>query len=153
LAEVLAGIAPRSGRIPMYSTLTGQLIDTVELDAGYWYRNLRQTVLFQQATEAAGGGAVFIEVSPHPVLAVALEGTAVGTLRRDEHEPTRFLTSLAEAHVHGVGVDWATVLPQRGHVDLPTYPFQHQRYCPEPWAASRAGTDPADAEFWASVDR
>ncbi|WP_344039667.1 type I polyketide synthase, partial [Saccharothrix xinjiangensis] len=36
--------------------------------------------------------------------------------------------SLAEAHVHGVEVDWTPLLDGGRLVDLPTYPFQRQRY-------------------------
>ena len=44
LVEALAGIEPRSSAIEFFSTVTGELVDTAEMDAGYWYRNLRQTV-------------------------------------------------------------------------------------------------------------
>ncbi|WP_415954614.1 acyltransferase domain-containing protein, partial [Streptomyces sp. KLOTTS4A1] len=69
-------------------------------------------------TALADGHTVFIEVSPHPVLSLGLQGTiedaeatatALGTLRRDEGGPDRIVTSLAEAHCHGVSIDWQTV--------------------------------------------
>ncbi|WP_158714373.1 acyltransferase domain-containing protein, partial [Kitasatospora aureofaciens] len=53
LAELLAGLSPRRASVPMYSTLTGELLDGSELDGGYWYRNLRGTVLFERAVNAA----------------------------------------------------------------------------------------------------
>ena len=83
---------------------------------------------------------VFVEVSPHPVLTVGLEETfaatgtdrpavAVDTLRRDEGGLDRFLLSLAQAYVHGATVDWQAVFGAAARrVDLPTYPFQRQRY-------------------------
>ncbi|MGW8367030.1 acyltransferase domain-containing protein, partial [Streptomyces wedmorensis] len=52
LRAVLAGITPRAGTVPFYSTVTGEPVDTTTLDAGYWYRNLRQTVRFEEATQA-----------------------------------------------------------------------------------------------------
>ncbi|WP_345598296.1 acyltransferase domain-containing protein, partial [Streptomyces marokkonensis] len=118
LAGLLGGVAPRSGGVPFYSTLTGGLLDDMTgLGAGYWYRNLRSTVEFEEAVRAAVGDGfgVFIEVSPHPVLSLGLQETfdaagseavALGTLRRNEDEAHRFMTSLAEAHVHGVQLDW-----------------------------------------------
>ncbi|MFJ5193683.1 type I polyketide synthase [Streptomyces sp. NPDC088394] len=168
LAGLLAGVVPVSGRVPFYSTLTGAVLDdTAGLDGGYWYRNLRSTVEFESAVRAAAGDglAVFIEVSPHPVLNLGLQETfdavgsdavALGTLRRDVDEAHRFMTSLAEAHVHGVELDWEAVFAgQRAtHVDLPTYPFQHQQFWPEVQEVSVAGTaDPVDAEFWDVVER
>ncbi|WP_369172978.1 type I polyketide synthase [Streptomyces sp. R28] len=169
LADLLAGVAPVSGRVPFYSTLTGTLLeDTVGLDGGYWYRNLRSTVEFERAVRAAeaDGLAVFVEVSPHPVLNLGLQETfeaagsdavALGTLRRDEDEARRFMTSLVEAHVHGVELDWQALFAgqQDSHVDLPTYPFQRQRYWPKPMAlAARAadGGDPMDTVFWEAVE-
>ncbi|TQM77824.1 polyketide synthase 12 [Saccharothrix saharensis] len=127
LVELLADVTPRSGDVPFYSTVTGELIDTAALDAEYWYANLRQTVQFDRVTRVLDGS-VFVEVSPHPVLAVGIEGTAVGTLRRDEGGFDRVLLSAAEAWVAGVAVDWARVFPGARRVDLPTYAFQRQRY-------------------------
>ncbi|RPF25307.1 acyl transferase domain-containing protein [Streptomyces sp. Ag109_G2-6] len=146
LAVLLGGLDPRRADIPMYSTLTGELLDGTELDGGYWYRNLRNTVLFEQAVAAAvaDGHRLFVESSPHPVLAVGLaemDVAAVGTLRRDEGGLPRLLTSLAEAWVNGADVDWAKAFEDTGarRVDLPTYPFQHQRFWPD--AAVRTAGD------------
>ncbi|MGD9486144.1 acyltransferase domain-containing protein [Streptomyces sp. TRM70308] len=151
LARALAGVAPRPGTVPLFSSLTGRQLDGAELDAGYWYRNLRETVEFEQATRAAlaAGHSLFLEISPHPVLAVGVQGTieavgadaaAVGTLRRDEGGLHRFLTSLAEAHAHGAAVDWDAVFAGTGastRTDLPTYAFQRVPYWP---AAPAPGT-------------
>jgi acyl transferase domain-containing protein len=163
LLDALADVRPRAGAVPMISTVTGELIDHEQLDARYWWRNLRRTVEFEAASRTllATGHHVFIEISPHPVLAFGLETTfeaqeasaaVVGTLRRDDGGLDRLLTSLAQAHVHGVPVDWAGCFTQARRVDLPTYPFQRSRYwltapgqpavdeAPEPPAASSAPT-------------
>ncbi|MEU0929282.1 type I polyketide synthase, partial [Streptomyces malaysiensis] len=141
LLRELGGIGPRPSSVPFYSTVTGGVLDTVGLDAGYWYRNLRQTVRFDETVGAllADGFQVFVEASAHPVLTVGVEQTAedqgtrvtaVGSLRRDEGGLDRFLTSVAEAYVGGASVDWSTVFQGTGarQVDLPTYAFQHQHY-------------------------
>ncbi|MDI5944143.1 acyltransferase domain-containing protein, partial [Micromonospora sp. DH15] len=52
LLDALGPVRPRAGTVPFYSTLTGAPVDTTELDAGYWFRNLRHTVRFAAATEA-----------------------------------------------------------------------------------------------------
>ncbi|MFI7663102.1 type I polyketide synthase, partial [Micromonospora parva] len=141
LSRDLAPVAPRASRIAFYSTVTGGRLDTEGMGGGYWYRNLRQTVRFDEAIRAllADGHGTFIEVSPHPVVAGAVqeviedagaEAAVLGTLRRDEGGLDRFLTSLAEAHVHGVEVDWAAVFAgsTAATVDLPRYSFQRQRH-------------------------
>ncbi|HEY8984791.1 MAG TPA: type I polyketide synthase, partial [Streptomyces sp.] len=142
LTELLAPVRPRPGRVPFHSTVTGELIDTRELDAAYWVRNLRRTVLFEPAVRALveSGLTTFVECSPHPVLTLGVEqildsagapGHALETLRRDDGGPERFARSLAGAWSAGVHVDWTTFLPDGAHsdgVDLPAYPFQRQRY-------------------------
>ncbi len=121
LLSDLAPIVPRHGETPMYSTLTGELFDTTGLHASHWFHCLRQTVLFEQATRALleRGHDIFIEMSPHPVLAVALHDTidasgrdaaVLAALRRDQGGMARVLTALAEAHVRGVELDWRAVL-------------------------------------------
>ncbi|WP_240003685.1 type I polyketide synthase [Streptomyces cinnamoneus] len=163
LAEALAPIAPRTGTVPFYSTVTGELTDTAELDAAYWYRNLRHTVAFQATLEnlIALGHSAFVEASSHPVLtagvretldAVGREGVVLGSLRRDDGGPTRMATSLAEAYVHGVDVDWRPSLGGGRQVDLPTYAFQRERYWLDPVAAQPAA-GAVDAEFWEAVER
>jgi acyl transferase domain-containing protein/acyl carrier protein len=147
LAE-LASLSPRGGEIPFHSTVEGRVIDTATLDAEYWYRNTRQTVLFEPVVrELLGRGhRLLIEVSPHPVLLSAIQeaidasgaaAVALGTLRRDEGGPSRFSLSLAEAQVHGAELDWHAFFAGSGAgpVPLPTYPFQHKRF----WLNASAG--------------
>ncbi|MDH6229311.1 polyketide synthase 7 [Streptomyces sp. MJP52] len=169
LARLLDGITPQQGGTPLYSSLTGRLLAETPMDGGYWYDNLRNTVEFEDATRAAlaDGHTVLIEVSPHTVLSLGLQGTVedagtdaavLGTLRRDEGGPERFLTSLAEAHCHGVAVDWDTVYAGTGarRTDLPTYAFQGNRYWIAdeiaPPAPAAAEVNPADAAFWEAVE-
>ncbi|KAB8167949.1 SDR family NAD(P)-dependent oxidoreductase [Streptomyces sp. 3MP-14] len=167
LARLLAPIEPRTSRVPFYSTVTGGPIDTNELNAGYWYTNLRGTVRFEETVRAllADGFRVFVESSPHPVLSVGLEETAeavgqelvvTGSLRRDEGGLDRLLLSAAELHVQGVPVDWQAVLGETAArpVDLPTYAFEHERYWPVAAAPAPADASAADgtADFWRAVD-
>jgi acyl transferase domain-containing protein/cytochrome P450/thioesterase domain-containing protein len=135
----LAGIRPSAGQVPFYSAVTGQRVPGDSLDAGYWYRNLREPVAFEQAVRAllADGHGMFIEASPHPVLNFPVEdiitaagaaAAVTGTLHRDDGGQERMLTALATVHVHGTPVDWRPAFPRARAVDLPTYPFQGKRY-------------------------
>ncbi|GAA4184117.1 hypothetical protein GCM10022252_12500 [Streptosporangium oxazolinicum] len=146
LLAALRPVTPRAGTVGFCSTVTGDWVDTSTLDAGYWFRNLRETVRFEEAVRrlADEGHGVFVEVSPHPVLTAGVEDTVgddalvVGSLRRNEEGPRRFLTSLARTWVRGVPVNWEPVFagaPAR-RVDLPTYPFQRQPYWLAPSAAA-----------------
>ncbi|MGW7823915.1 type I polyketide synthase [Streptomyces puniciscabiei] len=141
ILQALAPIRPLSTPTPFVSTVTGERLDTAELDADYWYRNLREPVEFARAVETAlGQGArLFVECSPHPLLLDAVEETAeqqgarivaVGTLRRDEDGTARLAHSLAEAYVHGVPVHREDLSGTDSDllVDLPTYAFQRRRH-------------------------
>ncbi|WEV25352.1 acyltransferase domain-containing protein [Streptomyces sp. 71268] len=169
--ELLAGLAdlaPRPPRVPFYSTVEGRVRpDTEPLDAAYWLRNEREVVDFERITRLllADGHTVFVEASSHPVLIMGIEETAeavaeetakaagragaggagrvavVGSLRRDEGGPDRFLRSVAAAFAAGVPVDWSPALPGARPVDLPTYAFQRTSH----WATPVTG-HPADAD-------
>ncbi|TDV47976.1 type I polyketide synthase [Actinophytocola oryzae] len=140
LADDLAGLAPAAAPVAFYSAVEGGRIDTTGLDAAYWFRNLRGRVDFQGAVAAAvaEGHSVFVEVSPHPVLALSVQETAgdtavaTGTLRRDEGGAVRFARSAAELHTRGVPVRWEAVCTATDRVELPTYAFQHRRFWPVP---------------------
>ncbi|MGW8066883.1 SDR family NAD(P)-dependent oxidoreductase [Streptomyces ziwulingensis] len=156
LPAALAGIEPRDGDIPFFSTVTADWHPGTGLDAAYWHRNLRSTVRLEDSLRALvdQGHDVFVECSPHPVLTVGIEDTvasagadavALGSLRRDDGGAARFLTALATAHVAGVSVDWRPAVAHGRPTDLPTYAFQRERYWLEAGGeqADPAGLDPA----------
>ncbi len=149
----LKDTTPRSGSVPFYSSVTGGLLDTKALDAEYWYRNLRETVEFEQATGAllADGFRFFVEASPHPVLGVAVgesveaagvEAAVLGTLRRDEGGQEQVLRAVGRAWECGLDVDWPGMFPGARRVELPTYAFQRSRY----WLTAPAAVPAAPAE-------
>ncbi|MEU5980648.1 type I polyketide synthase, partial [Streptomyces sp. NPDC047315] len=139
LRTALADVEPRACGTVFVSTVTGEALDTRELTADYWYRNLRRPVEFQAATRRLLdlGYDAFIEVSPHPVLTIGLTETfedasapavVLPTLRRDEGGPRRFRLSLAEAHVRGVRVGWNEAVPTTETIALPSYAFQRKEF-------------------------
>ncbi|WP_426366740.1 SDR family NAD(P)-dependent oxidoreductase [Streptomyces sp. E-08] len=142
--DLLAPIRPRPAEVRFYSTVTGQPIDTTALDADYWFRNLRSTVEFEAATRllVEDGYDVFIESSPHPVLAPGVQETidttptparAIGTLRRHHGDLAAFLRSTGAAFTAGATSRQMPAHPHGGrHVDLPKYPFQRTHYWLEP---------------------
>jgi amino acid adenylation domain-containing protein len=148
LRGALAGLKPVSCDVEFISTVSGSPMPGTALETEYWYRNLRQTVNFEQAVRAAysRGYRVFVEVSPHPVLTVGVEESladvdepcvVVGSLRRDEGGLRRLLASAAEVHVAGGEFDLGRHLAGCGPrlVELPAYAFQRTRF----WMAPTAG--------------
>lgn len=126
LREELSRLSPATGSdMSFISTVTGAGLDASILDGEYWFANLRQPVLLDDAVRWAylHGYRTFIESSPHPVLTAGIrdsltecgdDHSVVATLRRDEGGMRRFLLSAAQAHVHGQLIDWAGVVGGAG---------------------------------------
>ncbi|HEX6239276.1 MAG TPA: type I polyketide synthase, partial [Polyangiales bacterium] len=145
LRQALADITPREGDVPLYSTVRDERITGPQLDADYWCQNLRDTVRLDRAIQRLreDGFRVFLEVSPHPALTITLasannthDAILASSLQRELGHLAQLTRALAELHVHGHRVDWNNLLPPTAQppLQLPTYPFQRQRY----WAESAA---------------
>ncbi|RKN08363.1 SDR family NAD(P)-dependent oxidoreductase [Streptomyces radicis] len=141
LLKALADVSPQPSRVPLISTVTGDVLDTSTMDADYWYTNLRQPVRFTDAVTTALATPLtrFVEVSAHPVLTMGVQdiaeaegrtATVVGTLRRQEDENARLIANAAELWTGGAPIDWTAVFAGRTVVraDLPSYAFQRRRY-------------------------
>ncbi|MEV0757350.1 beta-ketoacyl synthase N-terminal-like domain-containing protein [Streptosporangium sp. NPDC050280] len=149
LAAAVADLSFGAPRVPMYTTALADPRSTPVLDGAYWAANLRDPVRLTAATRAAAqdGYRVFLEISPHPVVAHSVTETLsengfddvfVGTsLRRNQPESSTFLVALGTAHCHGVEVDWSRLQPSGGLADLPPYAWQHRRH----WREAYTGDD------------
>lgn len=143
LIESLQGINPQSATIPLFSTVTGEMITGSELDGVYWAQNMRNAVLFAAAINevAQAGCDLFLEISSHPVLANSIseclsqatkEGTVLPSLRRQEPEKAMMLGSFGKLYTLGYPVDWNRFYPEGGRLlRLPSYPWQRERYWQE----------------------
>ncbi|CAF0803239.1 unnamed protein product [Adineta steineri] len=93
----------------LYSSVTGnKLSDQIPVDAHYWWSNVRQCVRFHDAMasiEQHDAPSVFLELSPHPILATSIrecyqstnnQPLILPTLKRKENEQITLLTSLAQ---------------------------------------------------------
>ncbi|GAA3031550.1 hypothetical protein GCM10020000_05640 [Streptomyces olivoverticillatus] len=126
---------------------------------------MRDAVRFADGIDwlAEHGVRAFVELGPDGVLSgmarASLDGrpdsVLIPLLRRNRPEPLAITTALADAHVHGVTVDWTGFFAYSGarRVELPTYAFQRERFWPEAPEAVPAAADPVDAEFWSAVER
>ncbi|MFG2411650.1 type I polyketide synthase [Streptomyces goshikiensis] len=139
--QVVAGLSFEAPRIPIVSNLTGALVSDEMGSAEFWVRHVREGVRFLDGIRAleAAGVTTYVELGPDGVLSAlaqdCIERDAVfaPALRKDRPEAEAVTTALAQAHAHGVTVDWAAYFSgtDAHRVDLPTYPFQRERYWPE----------------------
>ncbi len=139
LRAELAGLAPRAGDLPLYSTVTGGLAADEPLDAGYWGRGIRAGVRFADAVAALAddGYDTFVEIGPHRVLAGDLRqiledrgviGTILASGRRDRPFHPVFLEAAGGLFARGLPVDLAACGLDAGRrVDLPAYPWQRRK--------------------------
>ena len=168
LLDVLGPVVPADGEVEFRSTVGTDLTGAELGSAEYWFRNLRHTVAFEPVIRdlIAEGFTEFVEISPHPVLAIGVQdtldaaerdGVVLGSLRRDEGGLDRFLTSLAQSWTHGGSVAWDRLFRGTGAriSALPNYPFQRERYWPTliPESASRSAMTETDQRFWDAVRR
>ncbi|MEH0827659.1 SDR family NAD(P)-dependent oxidoreductase, partial [Micromonospora sp. CPCC 205714] len=143
---VAAELTYAEPQLPVVSNLTGALASSELTDPEYWVRHVREAVRFADGVTAlhAAGATTFLEIGPDAALTPMIEGiltddvTVVPSLRRGHDEHHQALTALAKLHVTGTTVDWTTLLTGT-RVELPTYPFQRQRY----WRPERPGGEGA----------
>jgi non-ribosomal peptide synthase protein (TIGR01720 family) len=130
--------------VPFISNLTGKWIGAEATNPGYWVQHLRNTVRFSDGLSEMlrSGTRLLLEVGP---------GQALGTLAKrqppqDDEKPivlasmrgvqesesdvAFMLRTLAQLWITGVEIDWRSFYKneKRRRVELPTYPFERQRY-------------------------
>jgi acyl transferase domain-containing protein/NADPH:quinone reductase-like Zn-dependent oxidoreductase/SAM-dependent methyltransferase/acyl carrier protein len=145
----LEGLAPAAGAVRFVSTVTGDMIDGRDLDAGYWWRNIRQPVQFRRAINRllATGHGTFLEIAPHPILGryvqecakdVQLEPVVLSSLRRNADEIALRNEIVPRLFVAGARLDLARLVPDAGNAALPPYPWQRSRF----WTPARRRARP-----------
>lgn len=124
LKEMLLDQAPqassKSGHAAFYSTVTGSPLNIADITPEYWFRTLRQTVLFEKSMHSLieDGHRLFIEISAQPILMTVIEeilrstgvkGAVIPTLDRRKGDKKSFIHALIQAFVHGVSIEWNSV--------------------------------------------
>jgi acyl transferase domain-containing protein len=134
--------------IPFISNVTGTWATPADVtDPRYWARQLRQTVRFADgvATLLQDANRVLLEVGPGRTLISLARSqaerlpalTLLSSLRHpQEEQPDEafLLTTLGRLWMAGAAVSWAGLHDQerRLRVQLPTHPFERQRYWLDP---------------------
>lgn len=126
-------------KIKLISNVTGKLATTEITNPEYWCRHVRQPVRFAAGMETLHqqGYEVFLEIGAKPTLlgmgrSCLPDGVGVWlpSLYPGREDWQQILQSLATLYVRGAEVDWPAFDRHyaRCRLQLPTYPFQRQRY-------------------------
>ena len=135
----LAGLRPTAPTVPIYSTVSGDLLADCLPYADYWAENLRSPVHFSTALRRLLDSRhdTVVEISPHPVLLTCIREdaddmgrscTSLPSMRRDDGSRNTALGSLGTLYTLGQPVAWEQLYPPGSHcVAAPTYPWQRVR--------------------------
>ncbi|MET7426650.1 SDR family NAD(P)-dependent oxidoreductase [Dactylosporangium sp. NPDC005555] len=127
LTDIAAQLTHHPATIPVISTTTAQPLTTTD-----WARHARNTVNLHHALTylTDHGTTTFIEIGPDTHLTPHLTGALnIGVQHRTKPQAHTLLTALATIHTHTTHtITWPGT--STAVADLPTYPFQHQRYWP-----------------------
>ena len=148
LSRTLSDLTPMVPEIPYYSATVFNPRERPVCDARYWGDNLRHTVRFSAAVQAAleDGFRVFGELSPHPLLTRAVEQTAtsldipvaaVPAMRREQPLPHGLRQLVADLHNAGAAVDFSALYPTGRLVDAPLPAWTKRRLLLEPDSTGR----------------
>jgi myxalamid-type polyketide synthase MxaB len=161
-AQVAKTVTYAQPRVSLISNLTGAEAGPEVARADYWVRHAREPVLFARGMSAlsAGDCDVFLEVGPQPVL-LGLGRTCVTedraeasawlpTLRSNRGNWKQIIESLSALYLRGAEIDWAGFDRDysRRKVELPSYPFERQRY----WFSGPSGYQPGRTSLLPLID-
>jgi myxalamid-type polyketide synthase MxaB len=126
-------------QISLISNISGRLVDSPPAWPAYWVEHVRRGVRFADSMSSLQQARInlYLEIGPRPTLvnmgkrcltedANTLWLTSIHP-GRDLHQ--HLLETLGQLYERGAEVDWNGVAGGRhGMVELPTYPFQRQRF-------------------------
>ena len=146
--ERVRKIRLKAPTIPFLSNVSGRWITADEAtDPYYWAKQMRETVRFSDCinTLAMGSDKAFLEVGPGKTLTTMSRRQAGGggqhlflsSLRNPQENTSDLafaLNTLGRLWLSGVQPDWPAfhAASKRHRLQLPTYPFQRQRFWIDP---------------------
>ena len=137
LLHALSAIRPSQSDL-FVSTASSD--STVPLDAEYWWRNVREPVLFERGIDEvlSRGAQVFVEIGTQPILTryintgVSKRGQSAkvfSTLKNNGSDQKDLLQALYASFIAGSNIAFTDAFPNKAKVvPLPAYPWQKERY-------------------------
>lgn len=146
IRQDLAHLKTQSTKIPFISTISGEPTTGQQLNAEYWWHNIRRPVNFNAAINqlTADKYNLFVEIGGHPILQSylkdilrdnGLEGTVISSVSRTESSPRKITETARKVLLAGYDNSLERWFPVKGNfVSLPNYPWQKERH----WLTSTA---------------
>jgi len=140
LVRSIGHITVREPGLTLISTVTGKAASSADYGPEYWWRNVRQTVLFAEAIDALirDGCTIFLELSPNPVLGSAVTESLIRrdhkawvlpSLRRKDGERATMFATLGALSALGAKTDWDVFYPGPApYVPFPRYAWADESY-------------------------
>jgi myxalamid-type polyketide synthase MxaE and MxaD len=139
LTQTLDRLTCRPPEMLAVSTVTGRRFREGDFGRDYWAANIRRPVRFWSALDTLiqAGHRTFVEIGPHPVLAVAIsqclayrsaEGHVLPSIRRDADEQGTMLGTLGRLYVLGHSIEWKGLYSEGQCLPLPPYGWQMRRF-------------------------
>ncbi|MEA2857633.1 MAG: phthiocerol/phenolphthiocerol synthesis type-I polyketide synthase [Methylobacteriaceae bacterium] len=136
----LDGIVPKEGERTFVSTVTGDLLGETALDANYWWRNVRDPVLFMEGLQQAlqSGARIFVEIGPSATLLAHINDVAESknipvasftVLDRKDSPGEPITRAVATALANGAQIDEELAFGRTAErIELPFYPWQRKPF-------------------------
>ena len=127
-------------QVEFYSTVAGERLSGSALTADYWWKNIREPVLFNHSiNKLIDQYNVFVEIGAHPVLTGYIKEAAkeadhptvnvLPTLSRELDQLRVVKQAMASVWSSGADVDWSIYFPVEGQrFNLPAYPWQRESF-------------------------
>ena len=143
LLRSLLDLKHKIGDVAFVSTVTGSVLSGEHVDAHYWWRNVREPVLFSDAVMAAtkAGARIFVEVGPSATLMSHINDTidertatiaTLAALEKKDKGVDPIAAAISLAIARGAAVDETKAFgsaPAPGtRISLPHYPWQRKSF-------------------------
>ncbi len=140
IVDSLKGLKLSKAKRDFYSTVAGDILTAKSLGADYWWKNIRQPVMFAAAMDKllVAGYQVFLEVGPHPLLRSYVNECGkeyevpiqiIPTIKKQRESKTALLNSLYNCYLSGCEIEEKKVFSgEYTSVNLPHYPWQKEKH-------------------------
>jgi 6-methylsalicylic acid synthase len=144
LRDALSGqLNAQPPKIKIYSSSQSDPQSSVLRDVDYWINNMVKPVWLTSAVKAAAddGNRIFLEVSSHPIVSQSVneiledaglaEYIVIPTMKKSQPVEKSILHAVAQLHVKGVEVNFATFQGRDWCGEVPRFQWSHKPYWKE----------------------